>query len=105
MNLSGSQQKKTTGVSIKLVSYLFNECITNSKTKIHCQLVICNSVLEHCFYLQGSDPKKQKTEPVLVQRKGAVASAFNDEVIVKSLLNGVAFNMECLLLQCKLLWV
>lgn len=45
MNLSGSQQKKTTGVSIKL----------------------------------GSDPKKQKTEPVLVQRKGAVASAFNDE--------------------------
>jgi len=45
MNLSGSQQKKTAGVSIKL----------------------------------GSDPKKQKTEPVLVQRKGAVASAFNDE--------------------------
>ena len=103
MNLSGSQQKKTTGVSIKLVSYLFNECIT--KTKIHCQLVICNSVLEHCFYLQGSDPKKQKTEPVLVQRKGAVASAFNDEVNFKSVLNGVTFNMEGLLLQCKLLWV
>ncbi|KAL9968756.1 hypothetical protein ACROYT_G020877 [Oculina patagonica] len=45
MNLAGSQQKKPTGVSLKL----------------------------------GSDPKKQKTEPVLVQRKGAVASVFNDE--------------------------
>lgn len=27
----------------------------------------------------GSDPKKQKKEPFLVQRKGAMASVFNDE--------------------------
>ena len=48
--------------------------------QLHCQLIIYNSNHEHCFDLQGSDTKKQKTEPVLVQRKGAVASAFNDEV-------------------------
>ena len=34
------------------------------------------------YFIQGSDPKKQKKEPLLVQRKGAVASAFNDEVQV-----------------------
>ncbi|XP_058966975.2 PEST proteolytic signal-containing nuclear protein-like [Pocillopora verrucosa] len=45
MNISGSQQKKTIGVSLKL----------------------------------GSDPKKQKTEPALVEKKGSVASAFNEE--------------------------
>lgn len=50
--------------------------------QLHCQLIIYDSVHELCFDLQGSDPKKQKTEPVLVQRKGAVASAFNDEVHV-----------------------
>ncbi|PFX34558.1 PEST proteolytic signal-containing nuclear protein-like [Stylophora pistillata] len=45
MNISGSQQKKTIGVSLKL----------------------------------GADPKKQKTEPTLVEKKGSVASAFDEE--------------------------
>ena len=30
---------------------------------------------------QGSDPKKPKKEPLLVQRKKELASVFNDEVL------------------------